>query len=252
MTLMHYIGGAETAGTSGRQQDVFNPATGAAITAVPLASAAEVGNAVAAAAAALPGWASTPPARRAQVMFNFRDLIKSNLDELATLISSQHGKTFDDAKGEIARGIEVVEFACGIPHALKGEYSPQVAGNVDSFSMRQPVGVVAGITPFNFPAMVPMWMFPMALACGNTFVLKPSERDPGAPMMLARLLSEAGLPEGCSMSCMATRKPSTRSSTIPMWPPSALSAPPPSANTSIRAAAPTASACRRCAARRTT
>ncbi len=180
MTLMHYIGGAETAGTSGRQQDVFNPATGAAITAVPLASAAEVGNAVAAAAAALPGWASTPPARRAQVMFNFRDLIKSNLDELATLISSQHGKTFDDAKGEIARGIEVVEFACGIPHALKGEYSPQVAGNVDSFSMRQPVGVVAGITPFNFPAMVPMWMFPMALACGNTFVLKPSERDPGA------------------------------------------------------------------------
>ena len=197
MTLMHYIGGAETTGTSGRQQDVFNPATGAAITAVPLASAAEVGNAVAAAAAALPGWASTPPARRAQVMFNFRDLIKSNLDELATLISSQHGKTFDDAKGEIARGIEVVEFACGIPHSLKGEYSPQVAGNVDSFSMRQPVGVVAGITPFNFPAMVPMWMFPMALACGNTFVLKPSERDPGAPMMLARLLSEAGLPEGC-------------------------------------------------------
>ena len=197
MTLMHYIGGAETAGTSGRQQDVFNPATGAAITAVPLASAAEVGNAVAAAAAALPGWASAPPARRAQVMFNFRDLIKSNLDELATLISSQHGKTFDDAKGEIARGIEVVEFACGIPHALKGEYSPQVAGNVDSFSMRQPVGVVAGITPFNFPAMVPMWMFPMALACGNTFVLKPSERDPGAPMMLAQLLSEAGLPEGC-------------------------------------------------------
>ena len=197
MTLMHYIGGAETAGTSGRQQDVFNPATGAAITAVPLASAAEVGNAVAAAVAALPGWASTPPARRAQVMFNFRDLIKSNLDELATLISSQHGKTFDDAKGEIARGIEVVEFACGIPHALKGEYSPQVAGNVDSFSMRQPVGVVAGITPFNFPAMVPMWMFPMALACGNTFVLKPSERDPGAPMMLARLLFEAGLPEGC-------------------------------------------------------
>ena len=197
MTLTHYIGGAEVAGNSGRQQDVFNPATGAAITAVPLASTAEVGTAVAAAAAALPAWAATPPAKRAQVMFNFRDLIKKNLDELATQISAQHGKTFDDAKGEIARGIEVVEFACGIPHALKGEYSPQVAGNVDSFSMRQPVGVVAGITPFNFPAMVPMWMFPMALACGNTFVLKPSERDPGAPMMLARLLSEAGLPDGC-------------------------------------------------------
>jgi len=196
MTLTHYIGGAEAAGTSGRQQDVFNPATGAAITAVPLASVAEVGTAVAAANAALPAWAATPPARRAQVMFNFRDLIKKNLDELATLISSQHGKTFDDAKGEIARGIEVVEFACGIPHALKGEYSPQVANNVDSFSMRQPVGVVAGITPFNFPAMVPMWMFPMALACGNTFILKPSERDPGAPMLLAKLLSEAGLPDG--------------------------------------------------------
>ena len=196
MTLMHYIAGAEIAGTSGREQDVFNPATGAATTSVPLASASEVDQAVAAAKAALPGWAGTPAAKRAQVMFNFRDLIKANLDELATQISAQHGKTFDDAKGEVARGVEVVEFACGIPHVLKGEYSPQVAGGVDSFSMRQPVGVVAGITPFNFPAMVPMWMFPMALACGNTFVLKPSERDPGAPMMLARLLSEAGLPDG--------------------------------------------------------
>ena len=197
MTLTHFISGLEIEGTSGRVQDVFNPATGAVIDQVPLASTAEVNRIVAVAREALPGWAATPAAKRAQVMFNFRDLINSNLDELATLISSQHGKTFDDAKGEIARGIEVVEFACGIPHALKGEYSPQVAGNVDSFSMRQPVGVVAGITPFNFPAMVPMWMFPMALACGNTFVLKPSERDPGAPMMLARLLSEAGLPDGC-------------------------------------------------------
>ena len=196
MTLMHYISGAEVAGASGREQDVFNPATGAVTTAVPLASASEVAAAVDAAKAALPGWANTPAAKRAQVMFNFRDLIKTNLDELATLISSQHGKTFDDAKGAVARGAEVVEFACGIPHALKGEYSPQVAGGVDSFSMRQPVGVVAGITPFNFPAMVPMWMFPMALACGNTFILKPSERDPGAPMLLARLLTEAGLPDG--------------------------------------------------------
>ncbi len=197
MTLTHYIGGAEIAGTSGREQDVFNPATGAPTTRVPLASASEVDNAVANAKAALPGWAATPPAKRAQVMFNFRDLILANLDELATLISAQHGKTFDDAKGEVARGMEVVEFACGIPHLLKGEYSAQVAGGVDSFSMRQPVGVVAGITPFNFPAMVPMWMFPMALACGNTFILKPSERDPGAPLMLARLLTEAGLPDGC-------------------------------------------------------
>ena len=197
MTLSHFIAGKEVAGSSGRQQDVFNPATGAATTAVPLASAAEVDQAVAAAKAALPAWSNTPPAKRAQVMFNFRDQLRANHDALATEISAQHGKTFDDAKGEVARGLEVVEFACGIPHLLKGEYSPQVAGNVDSFSMRQPVGVVAGITPFNFPAMVPMWMFPMALACGNTFVLKPSERDPGAPMMLARLLTEAGLPDGC-------------------------------------------------------
>lgn len=197
MTIKHYIGGREVAGTSGRAQDVFNPATGKPITSVPLASASELDVAVANAKAALPGWSNTPAAKRAQVMFKFRELLHSNMDELATLISSQHGKTFDDAKGEIARGVEVVEFACGIPHALKGEYSAQVAGNVDSYSMRQPVGVVAGITPFNFPAMVPMWMFPMALACGNTFVLKPSERDPGAPMLLAKLLSEAGLPDGC-------------------------------------------------------
>ena len=164
---------------------------------VPLASTEMLDAAVAVAAAALPGLGQHPGAKRAQVMFNFRDLIKRNLDELATLISSQHGKTFDDAKGEVARGLEVVEFACGIPHAMKGEYSPQVAGGVDVYSMRQPVGVVAGITPFNFPAMVPMWMFPMALATGNTFILKPSERDPGAPMLLAKLLSEAGLPDGC-------------------------------------------------------
>lgn len=197
MTIKHYIGGREVAGTSGRAQDVFNPATGKPITSVPLASPSELDAAVANAKAALPGWSNTPAAKRAQVMFKFRELLHKNIDEIATLISSQHGKTFDDAKGEIARGVEVVEFACGIPHALKGEYSAQVAGNVDSYSMRQPVGVVAGITPFNFPAMVPMWMFPMALACGNTFILKPSERDPGAPMLLAKLLSEAGLPDGC-------------------------------------------------------
>jgi len=197
MTLTHFIGGTAIAGTSGRTQDVFNPATGAVIDQVPLASAAEVDQAVASAKAALPGWAATPAAKRAQVMFKFRQLLHDNLNELARLISSQHGKTIDDALGEMARGIEVVEFACGIPHALKGEFSPQVAGGVDVFSMRQPVGVVAGITPFNFPAMVPMWMFPMALACGNTFILKPSERDPGAPLLLAALLSEAGLPDGC-------------------------------------------------------
>ncbi|MEK9850604.1 MAG: aldehyde dehydrogenase family protein, partial [Candidatus Puniceispirillum sp.] len=178
MTDMHFINGATVAGASGRAQDVFNPATGAATAQVPLANLDEVNAAVAAAKAAHSGWADTPPAKRAQVMFKFRELIIKNLDKIAGLISMQHGKTFEDAKGEVARGLEVVEFACGIPHLLKGEYSAQVAGAVDSYSMRQPLGVVAGITPFNFPAMVPMWMFPMALACGNTFVLKPSERDP--------------------------------------------------------------------------
>ena len=197
MTDMHFIKGATLAGTSGRSQDVFNPATGLVVGSVPLASASEVDTAVAAAKAALPGWANTPPAKRAQIMFKFRDLINQNSDKIAGLISGQHGKTLDDARGEVARGLEVVEFACGIPHLLKGEYSAQVASAVDSYSLRQPVGVVAGITPFNFPAMVPMWMFPMALACGNTFILKPSERDPGAPLYLAQLLGEAGLPDGC-------------------------------------------------------
>ena len=197
MTDMHFIKGATSAGTSGRSQNVYNPATGAVTSSVPLASAAEIDAAVAVAKAALPGWANTPPAKRAQVMFKFRELIIKNLDRIAELISTQHGKTLDDAKGEVSRGLEVVEFACGIPHLLKGEYSAQVAGAVDSYSLRQPVGVVAGITPFNFPAMVPMWMFPMALACGNTFILKPSERDPAAPLYLAQLLSEAGLPDGC-------------------------------------------------------
>ena len=197
MTDMHFIKGATLAGTSGRSKDVFNPATGLVVGSVPLANASEVDAAVAAAKAALPGWANTPPAKRSQIMFKFRDLINQNLDKIAGLISGQHGKTLDDARGEVARGLEVVEFTCGIPHLLKGEYSAQVASAVDSYSLRQPVGVVAGITPFNFPAMVPMWMFPMALACGNTFILKPSERDPGAPLYLAQLLGEAGLPEGC-------------------------------------------------------
>ncbi len=197
MTDMHFIKGATLAGTSGRSKDVFNPATGLVVGSVPLANAREVDAAVAAAKAALPGWANTPPAKRSQIMFKFRDLINQNLDKIAGLISGQHGKTLDDARGEVARGLEVVEFTCGIPHLLKGEYSAQVASAVDSYSLRQPVGVVAGITPFNFPAMVPMWMFPMALACGNTFILKPSERDPGAPLYLAQLLGEAGLPEGC-------------------------------------------------------
>ncbi len=195
--LHHFIDGARVAGTSGRFGDVYNPATGEVTKKAPLASADEVRAAIASAEAALPGWAATPPAKRAQVMFAFRDLLKKNMDELAVLVSSEHGKTIEDAKGSISRGLEVVEFVCGIPHLLKGEYSDSVAAGVDSASLRQPVGVCAGITPFNFPAMVPMWMFPVALACGNTFVLKPSERDPSCPLRLAELLTEAGLPKGC-------------------------------------------------------
>ena len=164
---------------------------------MPLASAEETGKAIAAAEAALPGWSATPPAKRAQVMFKFRELLLQHMDELAELLSAEHGKTLADAKGSVTRGLEVVEFACGIPHLLKGEFSEGVAGGVDTFAMRQPVGVCAGITPFNFPAMVPMWMFPVSLACGNTFVLKPSERDPSCGLRLAELMIEAGLPAGC-------------------------------------------------------
>ncbi len=195
--IHHFIDGEIVEGASGRTADVFNPATGEVSGQVALASADEVRRAIASAAAALPGWAATPPAKRAQVMFNFRDLLRQNHDRLAEAVSAEHGKTFEDAKGEVARGLEVVEFVCGIPHLLKGEYSDNVAGGVDSVGIRQPVGVCAGITPFNFPAMVPMWMYPVALACGNTFILKPSERDPSAPLIAAQLLIEAGLPKGC-------------------------------------------------------
>ncbi len=194
--LHHYINGKKVPGDGGRTGDIFNPATGQVVKQVPLASRAEVEQAIACAQGAFPGWAATPAGRRAQVMFAFRDLIKSNMDRLAEAVSSEHGKTLDDAKGSITRGLEVVEFACGISQMLKGEFSETVATGVDSWSTRQPLGVCAGITPFNFPAMVPMWMFPMALACGNTFILKPSEKDPSCPLLLAELMSEAGLPDG--------------------------------------------------------
>lgn len=194
--LFHFVDGERRKGSSGRFGDVYNPATGEVTKQAPLASADEVRQAIASAAKALPGWSTTPAAKRAQVMFNFRDLIKQNMDELAELVSTEHGKTLDDAKGSITRGLEVVEFACGIPHLLKGEFSQSVANGVDVMSARQPVGVCAGITPFNFPAMVPMWMFPMALATGNTFVLKPSERDPSCGIRLAELMFEAGAPKG--------------------------------------------------------
>ncbi len=194
--LHHFIDGKAVAGTSGRMGDVFNPATGDVTAQVPLASADEVRAVIASSAAALPGWAATPPARRTQVLFRLRELLIEHTDELAELLSSEHGKTLPDARGELGRGIEVVEFACGIPQALKGEYSENVGTNVDSYTIRQPVGVVAGITPFNFPAMVPMWMYPVALACGNTFILKPSERDPSVAIRIAELATEAGLPNG--------------------------------------------------------
>jgi malonate-semialdehyde dehydrogenase (acetylating) / methylmalonate-semialdehyde dehydrogenase len=194
--IRHWIVGKEVAGTSGRFGDVYNPALGAVSGRVAFASTAEVGQAIAAAQAAFPTWAATPPLRRARVIFKLKELIERDLEKLAQLISSEHGKVVSDARGEVTRGLEVVEFACGIPHLLKGEYSEQVGTGVDSYSMRQALGVCAGITPFNFPAMVPMWMFPIAIACGNTFILKPSERDPSTGIYLAKLLQEAGLPDG--------------------------------------------------------
>ncbi|WP_203985349.1 CoA-acylating methylmalonate-semialdehyde dehydrogenase [Sphaerisporangium rufum] len=192
----HWIAGGPVAGRSGRRAEVFDPATGRVAGHVALASAAEVDAAVAAAAAAFPAWRDASLVKRAQVLFRFRELVDAHRDELAALITAQHGKVRADALGEVARGLEVVEFACGIPHLLKGGYSENVSTGVDSFSIRQPLGVVAGVTPFNFPVMVPMWMFPVAIACGNTFVLKPSERDPAASLLLASLWRRAGLPDG--------------------------------------------------------
>jgi malonate-semialdehyde dehydrogenase (acetylating)/methylmalonate-semialdehyde dehydrogenase len=198
--ITHYIGGARwqtpMSGPPQRTSDVFNPATGEVSGLVRMADAATVDAAVQAAKAAFPAWADTPALRRARVMFKFKELLEQHHDELAATITREHGKVFEDAKGEVVRGIEVVEFATGIPHLLKGEYSEQVSTGIDQFSLRQPLGVCAGITPFNFPVMVPMWMFPLAIAAGNTFVLKPSERDPSASLLLAELLKAAGLPDG--------------------------------------------------------
>ena len=195
-TLHHYVNGQKVEGTSGRFGDVFNPATGEVAARVPLASSSETASAIEAAAAAFPDWRNTPPLRRARVLFRFKELLDANLDELAQLVSSEHGKVLSDARGSVIRGIEVVEFATGAPNLLKGDFSENVGRDVDSYSTRQPLGVCAGITPFNFPAMVPMWMFPVALACGNTFVLKTSEKVPSTALRLAELLTEAGLPDG--------------------------------------------------------
>ena len=194
--LGHWTGGKAHAGASGRSQPVFNPATGAITGQVALANAAEVAAAVAAAQAAFPGWADTPPIRRARVMFKFLELLNLHKDQLAHLITAEHGKVFTDAQGEVSRGIDIVEFACGIPQLLKGDFTDQVSTGIDNWTLRQPLGVVAGITPFNFPVMVPMWMFPVAIAAGNCFVLKPSPIDPSASLLMAELLKQAGLPDG--------------------------------------------------------
>ncbi len=195
-TIDHFIGGQRSPGASGATQPVFNPATGEAIRAVRLGGAAEVKAAVAAAKAAAPGWAGTTPLRRARILNRFLHLLEERIDTLAAVITEEHGKVLSDAKGEIQRGMEVVEFATAAPQLLKGEVTENVGTRVDSHSLRQPLGIVAGITPFNFPAMVPMWMFPVALAAGNCFILKPSERDPSASLLLADWLKEAGLPDG--------------------------------------------------------
>ena len=194
--IEHFVNGKKFSGDSERISKVFNPATGEQTAEVKLASIKDMGAAVEAAKTAFISWSIKPPLQRARVMFKYKELIEKNFEELTKIIVSEHGKVFDDAKGEITRGLEVVEFACGIPQLLKGEFTENVGTDVDSWSLRQPLGICAGITPFNFPAMVPMWMFPVAIACGNTFILKPSEKDPSCSIRLAELLLEAGLPEG--------------------------------------------------------
>jgi malonate-semialdehyde dehydrogenase (acetylating)/methylmalonate-semialdehyde dehydrogenase len=194
--LHHFIGGQAVTPADGNFGEVYNPATGEVAARVPMADASMTVSAIEAAQSAFHAWADLPPLRRARVMFRFRDLLEKNAERLARLISAEHGKLHDDALGEVTRGLEVVEFACGIPQLMKGEFTENVGTRIDSWSLRQPVGVCAGITPFNFPAMVPMWMFPVAIACGNTFVLKPSEKDPSPALFMAELLHEAGLPPG--------------------------------------------------------
>jgi malonate-semialdehyde dehydrogenase (acetylating) / methylmalonate-semialdehyde dehydrogenase len=194
--IHHFVNGKIFEGESKKTSDVYNPATGEVSAKVTLATKKDVDAVVDIAQQAFHSWSNTPPLQRARVLFKFKELIEKNSDELTKIIVSEHGKVYDDAKGSLTRGLEVVEFACGIPHLLKGEFTENVGRDVDSWSIRQSLGICAGITPFNFPAMVPMWMFPIAIACGNTFILKPSEKDPSCPLMLAQLFKEAGLPEG--------------------------------------------------------
>jgi malonate-semialdehyde dehydrogenase (acetylating)/methylmalonate-semialdehyde dehydrogenase len=195
-TIAHWINGRTEAGSATRHGPVFNPATGEQAASVPMANRADMDAALAAASAAFPGWAATPAVKRARVMFRFKELIEQHRAEIVGLITAEHGKVLSDADGSLQRGLEVVEFACGIPHLLKGDFSSDLGRGVDCHSLREPLGVCAGISPFNFPAMVPMWMFPLAIACGNAFVMKPSEKDPSCAVRLAELLHEAGLPPG--------------------------------------------------------
>jgi len=195
-TIGHFVNGGILPGSGDRYGNVYDPARGKVTARLAFAGRKEVEEAVASAAAALPAWAATPPLRRARVLFRFKELLERNAEELSALITAEHGKVLSDARGSLTRGIEVVEFACGIPHLLKGSFSENVGTGVDSYSFRQPLGVCVGVSPFNFPAMVPMWMFPVAIACGNTFILKPSEKDPSCPLRLAELFTEAGLPRG--------------------------------------------------------
>ena len=194
--VMNFVGGQLCASSGSRKQEIFNPSTGEVVRHVALSTVEDVNSAVAAAKAATHAWADTPPVRRARIMNRFRGLMNENTDALAAMITAEHGKVFTDAQGEVARGIDIIEFACGIPQLLKGDYTEQVAAGIDNWTMRQPLGVVAGITPFNFPCMVPCWMFPVAIAAGNTFILKPSERDPSVSLLMAKLFKEAGLPDG--------------------------------------------------------
>jgi len=194
--LGHFINGRHVAGASGRLHDIFNPTTGERSSRVALASRAEMGKAIDAAEKAFPEWSATNPQKRARVLFRFKELVEKDMENLAKMLSSEHGKILPDSRGDVIRGLDVIEFACGIPHLQKGDYTANAGGGIDVYSMRQPLGVVAGITPFNFPAMIPMWMFGVAIACGNTFINKPSEKDPSVPLRLAELMMEAGAPEG--------------------------------------------------------
>ena len=208
--LTHYINGQRVSGSSGRFGDVFNPATGEVQARVPLASKEEFDAAVEIAAKVQPEWGAVNPQRRARVMMKFVDLLHRDMDKLAEVLSSEHGKTFPDAKGDVQRGLEVAEYCIGAPQMLKGEFTDSAGPGIDMYSMKQPLGVCGGITPFNFPAMIPMWMFAPSVVCGNAFILKPSERDPSVPILLAELMEEAGLPKGLLLSLIHISEPTRR------------------------------------------